>query len=99
MKNSHIQFSYAFSGTNRAGEIVHPVTMRNRKTGEVGFRVTPPTKGNTLADALIVSEAEMIVLVRDHGCQVRCSPVEGVAASLFSSSSLTFNPLYSQKST
>lgn len=95
MAKNHIQYSYAFSAINKSGQTVHPSTMKNSKTGEVGFRVTPPNKGNTEAEAITVSETEMIKLVKENTYQVRCRVV-GLreTANMFKSELLKFNSNY-----
>jgi len=56
-----------------SGDKLYPCTMKDRSTGNVAFRVTPPGGGNTKENALQVNELEMLDYVKNKNYRVRCS--------------------------
>jgi hypothetical protein len=71
----------AFSFVLNTGVEVFPVRMKQRDSGEAGFRVS--LRGNTTADAETVDEETMARKVLKEGYAVRCASMDGNVTGLY----------------
>ena len=81
-KQGEMDFSQKFYFEHKSGQRLYPVTMKNRDTGRVAFRVSK--LGNLKEDGLEVDEDEMVQKVLEEGYAVRMTTLDrSISPSLY----------------
>ena len=75
-------FCHSFYLLHESGDHLFPIKVKNKKTGEVAFRVSKG--GNTIEDSIdITDEAELKRLVVSRGYSVRAATLNKSRKGLF----------------